>query len=162
LHDGKSFIFQIYYEYILIVFYATLQVEWCKVFGRTRRFNEEVWHLRAEMGRTIAAGYTEAADWEVLAEEEHQDTSEELTEGRCAYVYEQADTEHKRCEDLMNQWHGILAKADAYLAGKTELVGDDVVTVELDVVDELDEEEEEARLAADEEEVMEGSGGGGE
>jgi hypothetical protein len=156
LHDGKSFIFRIYYKYILIIFYAALRVEWCKVFGRTRRFDEEVRHLHAEMGRTIAAGYTEAAEWEVLAEEEHPDTSEELAEGRRAYAYEQADTERKRCEDLTNRWRGILAKADAYLAGETELVGDDVVTVELDVVDELDEEEEEARLAADEEEVMEG------
>lgn len=160
LHDGKSFIFRIYYGYILIVFYEALRVEWCKAFGCTRRFDEEVQHLRAEMGRTIAAGYTKAAEWEGLAEEEHPGASEELAEGRRAYAYEQADTELKRCEDLTKRWRGILVKADVYLAGEAELVGDDVVTVELDVVDELDEEEEEARLAADEE-AMEGSGGGG-
>jgi hypothetical protein len=51
-----------------------------------------------------------------------------------------------------------LLKADAYLGGDAELAGNDVVTVELDVGDELDAEEEEARLEAEEEGLAEGLG----
>jgi hypothetical protein len=47
---------------------------------------------------------------------------------------------------------GILAKADAYLEGRTGEDRESVVTVEMEMGDELDPEEEEARLEGEEEE----------
>ncbi|KAF7361598.1 CxC2 domain-containing protein [Mycena sanguinolenta] len=109
-----------------------LRVEWCKALARSRRYTEEVRLLREEMRRTIAYGAVAAADWERLAGESLAGASEELTEGRCAYAAEHALTER--------------ARADAYLAGNTDIAA---VTVEVDVTDELDPEEEEARLEGD-------------
>ncbi|KAF7349498.1 CxC2 domain-containing protein [Mycena sanguinolenta] len=123
-----------------------LRVEWCKALARSRRYTEEVRLLREEMRRTIAYGAVAAADWERLAGESLAGASEELTEGRCAYAAEHALTERARCADLEKRWRPILDRADAYLAGNTDIAA---VTVEVDVTDELDPEEEEARLEGD-------------
>ncbi|KAJ7042741.1 hypothetical protein C8F04DRAFT_1207805 [Mycena alexandri] len=129
---------------------AVLHVEWCKVHVRTRRYREEVQLLREEMRRTIAFGYTEAAEWDRLAREELEGASAEVTEGRRAYVAEHANTERARCAALEADWRGILQKAEAFLAGNVAL--EDVpVTVELEGADELDPEEEEARLEGEDE-----------
>ncbi|KAF7330718.1 CxC2 domain-containing protein [Mycena sanguinolenta] len=97
-----------------------LRVEWCKALARSH--------------------------WERLAGESLAGASEELTEGRCAYAAEHALTERARCADLEKRWRPILDRADAYLAGNTDIAA---VTVEVDVTDELDPEEEEARLEGD-------------
>ncbi|KAJ7605673.1 hypothetical protein DFH06DRAFT_1348526 [Mycena polygramma] len=128
-----------------------LRVEWCKAYARSRRYNEEVRHLREEMRRTIAFGYTAAAHWDRLAAEELPDSSAELTEGRQAYAAEHADTERVRCAQLEGRWRGILHRADAYLDGNEPVSLDGVVTVQLEDGDELDAEEAEARLEAEEE-----------
>ncbi|KAJ7843814.1 hypothetical protein B0H13DRAFT_1909206 [Mycena leptocephala] len=134
--------------------HEALRVEWCKAFSRTSRYNEEVQLLREEMKCTIAFGCTEALEWARLeaGAEELPDATPELTEGRRAYAAEQADMERARCEDLEKRWHGIRGNADAYVEGRAELAGDGVVTVELDLGEELDAEEEEGRLEAEEEE----------
>ncbi|KAJ7028779.1 hypothetical protein C8F04DRAFT_1212063 [Mycena alexandri] len=128
-----------------------LRVEWCKAFARTRRYEEEVRLLREEMRRTIAFGYTEAAIWDRLAEEEREGASGELREGRRAYAMEHAATERTRCATLETQWAGILLKANAYLAGDVSMA-EGTVTVELEGADELDPEQEEALLEGEDEE----------
>ncbi|KAJ7429994.1 hypothetical protein B0H11DRAFT_2264473 [Mycena galericulata] len=129
-----------------------LRLEWCKAYARAKRYSEDVRHLREEMRRTIAYGYTEAKLWEALAEEELPGSDPELTEGRRAYAAEHAATERKTCALLERNWAGILGKADVYLAGTAELDAESVVMIEMDLGDELDPEEEEARLEGDEEE----------
>ncbi|KAJ7465326.1 hypothetical protein B0H11DRAFT_2159688 [Mycena galericulata] len=123
-----------------------LRLEWCKAYSRAKRYSEDVRHLREEMRRTIAFGYTEAGKWEALAEEELPDSATELTEGRRAYAAEHAAMERATCAFLETKWAGILAKADQYLAGTAELDAESVVTVEMELGDELDPEDEEAML----------------
>ncbi|KAJ7511017.1 hypothetical protein B0H11DRAFT_1701219 [Mycena galericulata] len=125
-----------------------LRVEWCKAFARTSRFSEDIRHLREEMRRTIAFGYTAAEKWDALATDELPDATPELTEGRRAYAAEHADTERRTCALLERTWAAILRRADAYLAGDLHGAGAQV-TVELEMGDELDPEEEEARLEGD-------------
>ncbi|KAJ7475547.1 hypothetical protein B0H11DRAFT_2158492 [Mycena galericulata] len=123
-----------------------LRLEWCKAYSRAKRYSEDVRLLREEMRRTVAFGYTEAQRWERLAAEELPGASAELTEGRRAYAAEHASTERRTCQLLEKKWAGILQKADAFLAGNTVLDTEAIVSVELDLGDELDPEEEEARL----------------
>ncbi|KAJ7446031.1 hypothetical protein B0H11DRAFT_1930373 [Mycena galericulata] len=126
-----------------------LRVEWCKAFARTTRFSEEIRHLREEMRRTVAFGYTAARKWDALSVEELPNSTPELTEGRRAYAAEHADTERRTCALLEKKWAAILRRADSYLAGEIQAVGGQV-TVELEMGDELDPEEEEARLEGEE------------
>ncbi|KAJ7437713.1 hypothetical protein FB451DRAFT_1416695 [Mycena latifolia] len=130
-----------------------LRVEWCKAYSRARRYDEDVRHLREEMCRTVASGYSEAHDWEALALEELPDASPELTEGRRAYATEHAVTERDMCVMLERNWTPILAKADRYLAGGAVLDtgGDLLVTLVLSLEGELDPEDKEARLEGEEE-----------
>ncbi|KAJ7446065.1 hypothetical protein FB451DRAFT_1412427 [Mycena latifolia] len=128
-----------------------LRVEWCKVYSRARRYDEDVRHLREEMRRTIASGYSEAAAWDALAREELSDASPELMEGWRTYAAEHAATERKTCALLETKWATIVARADHYLAGDAaEDVGAEGVTLILELGDELDPEEDEARLEAEE------------
>ncbi|KAJ7127923.1 hypothetical protein C8R44DRAFT_616634, partial [Mycena epipterygia] len=128
-----------------------LRVEWCKAYSRSRRYSEDIRHLREEMRRVIASGETEAREWDMLGELMLPGASAELVEGRRAYAAEHADTERKVCAKLEINWAGILRKADVYLAGTVTMEVEDVVTVQLDMGDELDPEEDEARLEAEEE-----------
>jgi hypothetical protein len=130
--------------------FAALRAEWCKAYARVKRYTEDVRHLRAEMGRTIAFGRTEAANWDQLATEELPNSSPELTEGRRAYAAEHANTERRTCALLERNWAGILQKADAYLDGRMVLGTDELVRVHLDLGDEPEPEEEEARLEGEE------------
>jgi hypothetical protein len=125
---------------------AALRVEWCKVYARAKRYTEDVWHLWAEMQRTIAFGCTEAGIWDALAADELPDSTPEINEGRRMYAAEHAETERRTCEQLTAQWTGILQKADAYLDGHSVLDSDEQVLVQLEPGDELDTEEEEAAL----------------
>ncbi|KAJ7794073.1 hypothetical protein B0H14DRAFT_3497397 [Mycena olivaceomarginata] len=129
-----------------------LRLEWCKAYARTRRLSEEVRLLREEMRRMIAYGRTAAEKWDDLASEEQPGMESEVTEGRRAYAFEHAAIERQTCETLDRNWAGILAKADAYLEGRTAEDRESVVTVEMEMGDELDPEEEEARLEGEEEE----------
>ncbi|KAJ7078756.1 hypothetical protein C8R43DRAFT_910284 [Mycena crocata] len=130
-----------------------LRVEWCKAYTRARRYAEDVRHLRAEMERTLESGETEAWEWEEAAIESAglPGASEELAEGRRAYAAEHATIERTTCQRLRGKWAGILQRADAFLAGEEVADADGIITVELDLGDELDPEEEEARLEAEEE-----------
>ncbi|KAJ7799699.1 hypothetical protein B0H14DRAFT_2616828 [Mycena olivaceomarginata] len=120
--------------------------------GRSSRYTEEVMLLREEMCRTIAYGQTAAMQWDALAVAELPGASVEVTEGWCTYTAEQAATERAHCTDLERSWTGLLMRADTYLEGRNlvDLVA--LVTVEVDIADELDAEEEEARLEGEEEE----------
>ncbi|KAJ7713800.1 hypothetical protein B0H16DRAFT_1743026 [Mycena metata] len=129
-----------------------LRVEWCKAYSWVKRYSEDVRLLREEMRCTIAFGYTEAEKWEELMREELLGSSPELTEGHRAYAAEHANTERKMCELLQGRWARILAKADAYLAARGVLDAETVVTVELEMGDELEPEDEEVRLKGEEEE----------
>ncbi|KAJ7795078.1 hypothetical protein B0H14DRAFT_3496404 [Mycena olivaceomarginata] len=129
-----------------------LRLEWCKAYARAKRFSEDVRLLREEMRRTMAYGYTAAGKWDAVAREELPGTPPEVTEGRCAYAVEHAATERATCALLEKKWAGILAKADVYLEGTAELDAESVVTIEMELGDELDPEEEEARLEGEEEE----------
>ncbi|KAJ6484517.1 hypothetical protein C8R47DRAFT_1073122 [Mycena vitilis] len=129
--------------------HEALRVEWCRAYARTRRYGEEVRLIREEMRRTIAYGYWAAAEWDALAIEELEASSAELTEGRRGYAAEHADTERRTCAALENKWRGILERADAWLEGRMEAGDLGPVTVELDMVDELDAEGEEALLEGD-------------
>jgi hypothetical protein len=100
----------------------------------------------------IAYGRTAAEKWDELASEEQPGMEPEVVEGQRAYVFEHAATERQTCETLDRNWVGILAKADAYLEGRTGEDRELVVTVEMEMGDELDPEEEEARLEGEEEE----------
>ncbi|KAF8179820.1 hypothetical protein K438DRAFT_1768842 [Mycena galopus ATCC 62051] len=119
--------------------------------ARSSRYDEEVRLLREEMRRTITYGEAAAREWERLLTQELPGASPELTEGRRAYAAEHAATEHARCANLEIRWHGILAKADAYVNGDVAAAGMESVTVEVHLEDELDPEEEEARLEGEEE-----------
>ncbi|KAJ7842389.1 hypothetical protein B0H14DRAFT_3692184 [Mycena olivaceomarginata] len=129
-----------------------LRLEWCKAYARMRRLSEEVHLLCEEMRRTIAYGQTAAKKWDELASEEQTEMEPDIAEGRRAYAFEHAATEHRTCETLDRNWAGILAKADAYLEGRMGEDRESVVTVEMEMGDELDPEEEEARLEGEEEE----------
>ncbi|KAF8135294.1 hypothetical protein K438DRAFT_1997396 [Mycena galopus ATCC 62051] len=129
---------------------GALRLEWSKAYARAKRLSEEVRLLREEMRRTIAFGRTEAEKWGQLAQEEIHGSTPELTEGRRAYAAEHADIERRTCAKLEQNWAGILAKADAYLDGTAPLESESLVTVELELGDELDLEDEEAQLEADE------------
>ncbi|KAJ7300377.1 hypothetical protein DFH08DRAFT_725398 [Mycena albidolilacea] len=129
-----------------------LRLEWCKAYARAKRFSEDVRLLREEMRRTITYGYTAAAGWEELARAELPGSEPMLTEGRRAYAAEHAATERATCALLEKNWAGILAKADVYLEGTAALDAEAIVTIEMDLGDELDPEEEEARLEGEEEE----------
>ncbi|KAJ6483477.1 hypothetical protein C8R47DRAFT_1217563 [Mycena vitilis] len=134
-----------------------LRVEWCNACARSRRYDEEVRMLREEMRRTIASGYSEIREWEELAAqaEDLSGSTPELTEGRRAFAEEHIATELARCANLEKSWRGILEKADAYLNG-TELAADTVVTVELEMGDEMDVDEDEVRMEGEEDEFPEG------
>ncbi|KAJ7773599.1 hypothetical protein DFH07DRAFT_952645 [Mycena maculata] len=136
--------------------HEALRLEWCKAYARTRRYSEDVRLLREEMRRTIAFGYTEAAKWDMLAGEELPGSDAATTEGRQAYAAEHAATERETCAELERRWVGILRKADVYLEGSIALEAEVVVSVELELGDELDPEEEEAQLEGEEEEGEEG------
>ncbi|KAF8128075.1 hypothetical protein K438DRAFT_1789652 [Mycena galopus ATCC 62051] len=127
-----------------------LRLEWSKAYARTKRLSEEVRLLREEMRRTIAFGRTAAEKWQQLAEQEIAGSTPELTEGRRAYAAEHAATECQTCAKLERNWAGILAKADVYLEGTADLDAESLVTIELELGDELDPEDEEARLEAEE------------
>lgn len=122
------------------------------MYARAKRFSEDVRLLREEMRRTMAYGYTAAGKWDAVAREELPGTPPEVTEGRRAYAAEHAATERATCALLEKKWAGILAKADVYLEGTAELDAESVVTIEMELGDELDPEEEEARLEGEEEE----------
>ncbi|KAJ7164850.1 hypothetical protein C8R43DRAFT_1122730 [Mycena crocata] len=128
--------------------HEALRVEWCKAYARSRRFEEEIRQLSHEMPRTIEFGYTAAAKWAVLAEDVLPDSSPELTEGRQAYAAEHVALELETCAFLTERWRAILRKAEEYLSGNAQ-VGGALVTVELEMGDELDPEDEEALLEAD-------------
>ncbi|KAJ7068939.1 hypothetical protein B0H15DRAFT_807369 [Mycena belliarum] len=125
-----------------------LRVEWCKAQARVNRFEEDIRHLREEMRRTIAYGYTEAGKWDELASTELPDASTELTEGRQAYAGEKAQRERDTCTFLSRTWAGILAKADHYLEGDTSVDAGEVM-IELELGDELEPDDEEALLEGD-------------
>ncbi|KAJ7604088.1 hypothetical protein FB45DRAFT_983874 [Roridomyces roridus] len=127
-------------------FHDALRLEWCKAYSRSRRFVEEVRLLREEMRRTIAFSQTEGEIWDGLGREEWSDTTPELAEGRRAYAAEQAGTERIRCRVLEANWAGILAKAEEFLAGRTVESSTGIVSLEIELGDELDQEEEEALL----------------
>ncbi|KAJ7248186.1 hypothetical protein B0H12DRAFT_1203131 [Mycena haematopus] len=130
-----------------------LRVEWSKAFSRARRYSEDVRLLREEMRRTIAYGYAAVNQWDALAAATELPGSEaELTEGRHAYAAEHASKERQTCALLERKWAGILAKADMYLEGTAELDAEAVVTIEMELGDELDPEDEEARLEGEGEE----------
>ncbi|KAJ7712102.1 hypothetical protein B0H16DRAFT_1667635 [Mycena metata] len=133
--------------------HEALRVEWCKASARAKRYSEDVRLLREEMRRTIAFGYAEAAEWEALATQELTGVADEVAEGRRAYAAEHAATERRTCAMLESTWAGILQRADLYLTGQVasgaELVT--VVTVEVDMRDELEPEEEEVLLEEEEE-----------
>ncbi|KAJ7810465.1 hypothetical protein B0H13DRAFT_2384593 [Mycena leptocephala] len=97
--------------------HEALCVEWCKVYARLRRFDEDVWLLHEEMKRTVAYGETAAEVWDGHACAELPDATPELMEGRQAYAAEQADRERRTTAFLKRQWAGILARADEYLDG---------------------------------------------
>ncbi|KAJ7165774.1 hypothetical protein C8R46DRAFT_899899 [Mycena filopes] len=124
--------------------HEALRVEWCKVYARSQRFEEEVRLLREEMRRAVAYGRKAAEEWDLLAAAEIEGSSVELTEGQCAYAAENADRERATCAYLEGQWCGILAKADTYLAGSS--AGGAAIVIELELGDELDPEDEEALL----------------
>ncbi|KAJ7758475.1 hypothetical protein DFH07DRAFT_867982 [Mycena maculata] len=130
--------------------HEALRAEWCKAYARSRRLGEEVRHLREEMRRTIAFGYTAAGKWDILADDVLDDASAELTEGRQAYAAEQADRERQTCEHLKRCWAGILSKADQYLDG-LGVVDSVPVRIQLELGDELDPDEEEALLEGEDE-----------
>ncbi|KAJ7078694.1 hypothetical protein B0H15DRAFT_924757 [Mycena belliarum] len=125
-----------------------LRVEWCKAQARVNRFEEDIRHLREEMRRTIAYGYTEAGKWDELASTELPDASTELTEGRQAYAGEKAQRERDTCTFLSRTWAGILAKADRYLEGDASVDAGEVM-IELELGDELEPDDEEALLEGD-------------
>ncbi|KAJ7720209.1 hypothetical protein DFH07DRAFT_972678 [Mycena maculata] len=131
--------------------HEALRLEWCKAYTHAKRYSEDVRHLREEMRRTIAFGYTAAEKWEVLARDELPGSSPELMEGRRTYATEHAQTERDTCAMLERRWAGILLKADAFLEGNAALDAESVVIVELEMGDELDPEEEEAHLEGEEE-----------
>ncbi|KAF8164505.1 hypothetical protein K438DRAFT_1775478 [Mycena galopus ATCC 62051] len=126
-----------------------LRLEWSKAYARAKRLSEEVRVVREEMRWTIAFGVAEAEKWEGLAQEEILGSTPELTEGRRAYAAEHAAIERQTCARLERNWAGILAKADAYLEGTAALDAESLVTIELELGDELDPEVEEARLEAE-------------
>ncbi|KAJ7175542.1 hypothetical protein C8R46DRAFT_1030587 [Mycena filopes] len=128
--------------------HAALRVEWCKAYARAKRYSEDVRLLREEMRLTIAFGQSEAAMWDALAAQEVTGVDDELAEGRRAYAAEHADTERRTCAMLEAKWAGILSRADQFLEGQT-VFDADIVTVELDMGDELDADEEEALLEGD-------------
>ncbi|KAJ6457326.1 hypothetical protein C8R45DRAFT_943279 [Mycena sanguinolenta] len=120
--------------------------------GPSQRYNEEVWLLREEMHRTVAYGETTAADWDHLGEQEWLEATPKFLEGRRAYAAEHATMERAQCAYLQSWWRGILAKVDAYLLGGAAGMEAGLVTIEVDVSDELELEEEEARLEGGEDE----------
>ncbi|KAJ6593080.1 hypothetical protein B0H19DRAFT_1245897 [Mycena capillaripes] len=130
-------------------FYDALRVEWCKAYARAKHYSEDVQHLQEEMRRRLAFGEMAAAKWDTLVEEELPDYSAELTEGRRAYAAEHADTECRTCSHLRTLWAPILRRADAYLEGTLDVEAD-MVTVQMDIGDELEADEEEALLEGDE------------
>ncbi|KAJ7088015.1 hypothetical protein B0H15DRAFT_922918 [Mycena belliarum] len=133
--------------------HEALRVEWCKAYARASRFEEDIRHLREEMRRTIAYGRKEQELWDLLSRAELPGASHEMTEGRQAYAAEHADTERETCTMLTRKWAGILAKADQYLAGESQ-VGDIPVSVELELADEFEPEDEEALLEGNFEEEL--------
>jgi hypothetical protein len=129
-----------------------LKLKWCKAYARAKRFSEDVRLLREEMCRSIAYGYTAAARWEELTGAELPGLDLALTEGCRAYAAEHAATERATCALLEKNWAGILAKADVYLEGMAALDAEAIVTIEMDLEDELDPEEEEVCLEGEDEE----------
>ncbi|KAF8143612.1 hypothetical protein K438DRAFT_1993752 [Mycena galopus ATCC 62051] len=105
-------------------------------YARAKRLSEEVRLLCEEMQRTIAFEWTEAEKWERLAQEEMRRVSPELTEGRRTYAAEYAVMQRQTC-------------ADVYLGGTAVLDGESLVTIELELGDELNPEDEEAQLEAE-------------
>lgn len=153
LDDGKHILNgKLRDSWMLTKYLTALRLEWSKAFAHTRRLSEEVRLLREEMRRTIAYGRMAAEKWDELASEEQTGMEPEVAEGRRAYAFEHAATERQTCGTLDRNWAGILAKADAYLEGRTVEDRESVVTVEMELGDELDPEEEEARLEGEEEE----------
>ncbi|KAF7333062.1 CxC2 domain-containing protein [Mycena venus] len=118
----------------LFYFLPALRVEWCKALARMSRYEEEIRLLHEEMCRTITYSETAAWEWD-------QHTA----------------TERSCCADLRRRWHGILAKADAFLGGDDAaactVAAAEAVTVEVNVADELDPEEEEALLEGEDDDL---------
>ncbi|KAJ7603391.1 hypothetical protein DFH06DRAFT_929748, partial [Mycena polygramma] len=98
-----------------------LRVEWCKAYSRSRRWREELFHVEAEMERTIEFGVRAERRWREKADTRTRmlgkdvPITPEVAEGVRAYALEHADQERRTCEVLRESWGPIRRRAAEYL-----------------------------------------------
>ncbi|KAJ7617529.1 hypothetical protein DFH06DRAFT_1274184 [Mycena polygramma] len=126
-----------------------LRVEWCKAYGRTRRWHEDIVKVEEEMRRTIEFGVSMARKWEVRAAARSH-VSPALAEGLRVYALEHAHREQETCDNLTRRWAGLREKAREYRAGLPQDGGGRPLVIDLEEED-VDPEDEEGDVEGDEE-----------